>query len=50
MPVVAAASLAAFTGAYLGSRWLTKVTIDVVDGAVSAMLVGIAFGLISGLI
>lgn len=49
-PLVALASLAAFMGAYLGSRWLEKVTIEAVRRIVSTMLVGIAFGLVSGMI
>lgn len=43
-------SLAAFAGAYLGTRWLEKVTIDAVQKSVSAMLVLIALGLMSGLV
>ncbi|MBY0402019.1 TSUP family transporter [Myxococcota bacterium] len=49
-PLVAAACLAAFAGAYLGSRWLEKVTIEAVRRIVSAMLVAIGLGLVSGLI
>jgi uncharacterized protein len=48
--LVALACLAAFAGAYLGSRWLEKATIEGVRRIVSAMLVGIALGLVSGVI
>lgn len=49
-PLVGLASLAAFAGAWLGTRWLEKVTIAAVRRAVSTMLVVIALGLIAGLI
>lgn len=47
-PLVALASLAAFAGAFLGARFLEKVTIGAIRGIVSTMLVLIAIGLIAG--
>lgn len=49
-PLVALASVSAFAGAWLGARWLEKVTLDAVRRIVSAMLVAIALGLILGVI
>ncbi|MFO0691274.1 MAG: sulfite exporter TauE/SafE family protein [Myxococcota bacterium] len=49
-PLVVEASVAAFAGAWLGSRWLEKVTIGAVRRIVSAMLVAIALGLMAGVI
>lgn len=49
-PLVALSSLAAFAGAWLGTRWLEKVTIVAVRRAVSGMLVVIAVGMMSGVI
>lgn len=43
-------SLAAFAGAYLGALWLEKLTIESVQRIVSATLVSIAFGLMTGLV
>ncbi len=48
--VVAAASLSAFIGAFLGRRLLKKITLRSVQLLVSAMLALIAIGLIFGLI
>jgi len=48
--VVAAASLSAFVGAFLGRRLLKKITLRSVQLLVSAMLALIAIGLIFGLI
>jgi uncharacterized protein len=49
-PLVFTASLAAFLGAYLGARLLDKVTLGTVRAIVSALLVMIALGLISGVL
>ncbi len=49
-PLVIAASLSAFAGAYLGARLLNKVTFKTVRLTVSALLLTVALGLISGLI
>src|SRR5690606_32548550 len=49
-PLVGLASLAACAGAWLGARWLAKVTSAAVRRSVSTMLVVIALGLIAGLI
>jgi uncharacterized protein len=48
--LVAAASLAAFAGAFLASRMLKKVTIGFVQLVVSVLLVTVAVGLMSGLL
>lgn len=50
LPLIAAATLAAFTGAFLGSRWVKKVTIRTLQVAVAAMLFLIAILLGLGLI
>lgn len=49
-PLVIAASVAAFAGAYLGTKILRKVTLRTVQIIVSALLVLVACGLISGLL
>lgn len=49
-PLVFTASLAAFLGAYLGARLLEKVTLGAVRAIVSALLVAIALGLMSGVL
>jgi len=46
--LVTAASLSAFTGAYLGKRFLHKLTIQSIQTVVSLLLVIISLGLISG--
>ena len=48
--LIAAAVLAAFGGAWLGNRLLTKVTLRLVQLLVALMLLGIAAALGSGLI
>jgi uncharacterized membrane protein YfcA len=48
--LVGAASLAAFAGAWLGARWLRKVTIRTVQLAVSVLLVVVGLGLVLGLL
>lgn len=48
--LVVSASLAAFTGAYLGKKLLQKVTIKAVHVAVSLLLVVVAMGLVLGVI
>jgi uncharacterized membrane protein YfcA len=48
--LLAAAILAAFGGAWLGNRWLPKVTLRLVQLLVALMLLGIAAALGSGLI
>jgi len=49
-PLVVAASLAAFAGAYAGSRLLKKVTIRSIQVTVSILLVVVSIGLISGVL
>jgi uncharacterized protein len=49
-PLLAAAVLAAFAGAWLGNRWLAKVTLRLVQLLVTLMLLAIAAALGSGLI
>jgi len=46
--LVTAASLSAFTGAYVGKRFLHKLTIQSIQTVVSLLLVIISLGLISG--
>ncbi|MEZ4332428.1 MAG: sulfite exporter TauE/SafE family protein [Myxococcota bacterium] len=48
--LVGCATVAAFAGAWLGARWLEKVTIVTVRRMVSVMLVVIAIGMMSGAI
>ncbi|MEE4191567.1 MAG: TSUP family transporter [Halieaceae bacterium] len=47
--LVAAASLSAFLGAYLGRKWLEKITLQTVRYIVSALLLAVGLGLVSGL-
>lgn len=47
-PLVVAASVSAFIGAYFGSRLLKKITIRSIQVVVSVLLVVVALGLISG--
>lgn len=49
-PTVIAACIAAFAGAFIGKKLLKKITIRTVQFVVSALLVVVAVGLISGLI
>jgi hypothetical protein len=49
-PLVATASLAAFIGAYAGSKVLQKVTIRSVQLVVSGRLVVVSLGLMSGVL
>ncbi len=49
-PLVAAASLSAFAGAFLGARILEKATIRTVQRLVAALLLVVAAGLASGLL
>ena len=48
--LVAAATLSAFAGAFLGTRLITKVTMRQVQVTVAAMLALAALGLASGLV
>lgn len=48
--LVGAASAAAFAGAWLGARWLQKVTIRAVQLAVAALLTVVGIGLVLGLV
>jgi uncharacterized protein len=50
VPLLAAAAVAAFLGAFLGSLWIKKVTMRVVRVLVAVMLFGVALALGSGLI
>ncbi len=47
-PLLAAAVLSAFAGAYLGNRYLKKLTMKHVQGIVAVLLFAVALGLISG--
>ncbi|MDJ0879490.1 MAG: sulfite exporter TauE/SafE family protein [Halieaceae bacterium] len=47
--LVAAASLSAFLGAYLGRKWLEKITLQTVRYIVSALLLAVGLGLVTGL-
>lgn len=49
-PLVATASLAAFSGAYVGSRILKKVTIRSIQLIVSVLLAVVSLGLMSGVL
>ena len=49
-PLVIAASVSAFIGAYFGSRLLKKVTIRAIQIVVSVLLVVVSFGLMSGVL
>ena len=46
--VLGAALIAALSGAYLGNRYLKKITMGVIQKIVAAMLFAVALGLISG--
>ena len=48
--VLGAALIAALSGAYLGNRYLKKITMGVIQKIVAAMLFAVALGLISGLL
>jgi uncharacterized membrane protein YfcA len=47
---VAAASLTAFLGAFLGTRLLRKVTLRFVQRSVAALLVLVALGMMAGMV
>jgi uncharacterized membrane protein YfcA len=47
-PLVVAASVSAFIGAYFGARLLNKITLRSIRIAVSVLLVVVSLGLISG--
>lgn len=49
-PLVVAASISAFAGSYVGARVLEKVMIRSIQVMVSALLVVISLGLVSGLL
>lgn len=49
-PLLGAAVLSAFTGAYLGNRYLKKITMRGVQVVVAVMLLAIAVGLVSGIL
>ena len=49
-PLVIAASVSAFVGAYIGKRLLQKITIKFVHWTVSTLLVVVALGLMTGAI
>ena len=49
-PLVIAASVSAFVGAYLGSRMLKKITIKSIQVMVSLLLVVVSLGLMSGVL
>jgi hypothetical protein len=49
-PLVITASLAAFIGAYAGSRLLQKITIRFIQLIVSILLVVVSLGLITGVL
>jgi hypothetical protein len=49
-PLVAAASVSAFIGAYFGLKLLKKITIRFIQLMVSALLVLVSLGLISGVL
>ena len=48
--LVIAACVSAFLGAYLGRKWLEKITMQTVRYIVSALLVVVGLGLVSGLV
>jgi uncharacterized protein len=50
LPLLAAATVSAFIGAFIGSRFMKKVTMRSIQVLVSVMLFGIAVGLGTGLI
>ncbi len=47
--LVAAASASAFLGAYLGRKWLAKITLQTVRYIVSVLLLAVGLGLVTGL-
>lgn len=47
-PVIVAATLSAFLGAWIGARLLKKTTLATIQRLVTVLLVGVALGLISG--
>lgn len=49
-PLVIAASVSAFTGAYLGSKMLTKITMKSIQVMVSVFLVIVSLGMMSGVL
>jgi len=49
-PLVIAASVSAFVGAYFGTKLLKKITIRAIQVAVSVMLVVVSLGLMSGVL
>lgn len=49
-PLVASASLAAFVGAYFGAKMLQKITVRSIQIIVSALLMLVAVGLITGML
>lgn len=49
-PVVAAATLAAFAGAYAGTRLIKKVTLGAIQALVGVMMVIIGLGMVSGML
>lgn len=50
VPIVAAATGAAFLGAFVGNRLLKKVTLHAIQVAVAVMLIVVALGLGAGLL
>jgi hypothetical protein len=48
--LIAVATLSAFAGAYLGTRYLTKVTIGAVRGIVASLMVAIGVAMTLGII
>jgi len=49
-PLIIAATLSAFSGAYFGSRLLKKVTIHFIRIIVSIFLIIVALGMITGVV
>jgi hypothetical protein len=50
LTLVIAATLSAFAGAYLGSLWLSKVTLSAIQIIVSVMLIILSIGIGLGII
>ncbi len=50
LPLVLTATLAAFTGAFIGNRYLHKVTLRSLQLAVAGLLAALALGLLAGII
>lgn len=50
VPLLASAVVAAFAGAWLGNRYLRKITMRGIQAVVAAMLFAVAIGLISGVL